>query len=124
MIDSAEDISIDDLRETLHYIENITNITNFSLDDLRMMNRKTNKDLINKEKIDLAELIESVISLAKSKIKFAGKRIKITYDIATSVEDHIVSDSKKLKHILFGESCERLMRFIINGNLNYKTSLH
>lgn len=93
--------NIEEIREILYYTDNLSGLALYSLEDLKYMNKPGKKKItLEKAKIDLPNLIENVIDLAKAKLKFKHKDIRIVYELGQNVDDFIISDGKKLSHVL------------------------
>jgi hypothetical protein len=91
----------DDIRELVYYCDNLSGLSTFALDELKYISKVGKKKInIDKEKIDLPQLLENIIDLSKAKLKFKSKFLKIVYDIGQNVDDVCISDSKKLSHVL------------------------
>lgn len=100
MLENPEE-NLNDIREILFYADNLAGLANYALEDLKYMNKPGKKKInLEKEKIDLPQLLENVIDLSKAKLKFKNKDIKLTYDIGQNVDDAIITDGKKLTHVL------------------------
>ena len=93
------DESIEDIKEILYYTENLAGLANYALEDLKY-NKIKKKITLEKDKVDLPNLLENVMNLSKAKLKFASKEINLSYDIDKNVDDIIITDSKKLTHVL------------------------
>ena len=101
LLENNYEVNINNIKESLMYIESLTNLTTNSLDNLKFYaSGIKNKISIEKEKVDLSDLIEHAVYVSKAYMKKGDKNIKITYSLGPNVDDFVITDAKKLKQIL------------------------
>lgn len=117
LVENADE-NINDLKEIMYYCDNLAGMASYALEDMKYTSKVGKKKInMDKQKVDLPSLLENVIDLSKASLKFKNKDIAITYDIDKNVDDSLVTDSKKLTHILLN---------LINNSINAcnKGSIH